>query len=193
MIKTILTIFILICQSNLFAWEFMYAYSDTNSFSNIVETEYCKSQIVAVGRVINTIVGSSNYSYFPPMPFDTNHIETRIEIDTLIKGSFKDTLSVFCGIGIKIMYKFKKMPSYMLNKGEKYVLFLRTDTLATKQINKPIFYFYFSSSVNNLPEIITICETAINNNCKNNVKPIYEKYNYNQSKEINTINKKEKP
>jgi hypothetical protein len=191
--KITLAILILICHSRLSAWEFMYIYSDTNSFSNIVETEYCKSQIVVVGKVISTTVGSSNYSYFPPMPFDSNHSESRIKVDTLLKGSFKDTLSVFCGLGKKIMFKSMYSPSCWLNEDEEYVLFLRIDTLASKQIGKPIYYFYLSSSILKLREIISICRTAESNNCKNNVKPIFETYNDNQSNGTDTIKKKEKP
>jgi hypothetical protein len=186
---------LLVFVYSLFAWEFMHVPGDTNSFSNIVEAEYCKSQIVVAGHSIGTIAGSANYSYFPPMPFDTNHIETRIVIDTIIKGSFKDTLSVFCGTGSQIIYNFKNVhfPSYMLNKDEKYVLFLRKDTLATIQIGKPIFYFYFSSGMHNLTEILTLCDNAKYNNCKNNVKPVYEIITNDNIKHNNEIKKKEKP
>jgi hypothetical protein len=103
------------------------------------------------------------------MPFDTNHFEFKVAIDSIIKGHAKDTVSVFNGNCTTILFNFKP-ECWSANwpmKGIKYVFFLKIDSLATNQIKKPIYYYYYSLRIDCFSEILENCNNAIKNNCKN--------------------------
>jgi hypothetical protein len=148
-------------------WLLADCHYDTSSYKTVIERAACSAEAIVIGHAIKDLPNSKNYAYLPTYPIKKNHHEYTIKIDTIIKGKMQCTLSVFCNSTSTICYDFEtnKWPLYALNSDSSYILFLRQDSIASKQLHKKICNFIYAFQIKDSAEIVPICKNVVVSRC----------------------------